>query len=65
MKEKRLDNSFCNINPTMLDEWFADKIKKYKNSRLSEDLKMVYLMLTDDTPYDDTLSRYYEEKGWA
>ena len=60
MKMNEISKSFTTIDAKMLDDWFAEKIEKYKNAPMSDHLKMVYLMMTDD--WHDTLIEFYDKQ---
>ena len=63
MKMNEISRSFTTIDAKMLDEWFAEKIEKYKYCPMREHLEMVYLLMTDD--WGDNLCEYYDKNGWG
>ena len=57
-----LKDTFIEINPEMLDNWFFDMIEKYRDSQIEKHLQVVYSMLTNSNK--DNLANYHDEKGW-
>lgn len=58
-----LTNGFVNIDPQMLDEWFEEKINKFKNCPAAvEHYKYVYNELVGNTVQDESLARFYDER---
>ena len=63
IEKVRLAEQMTTIEAETLDNWFKEKIKKYKYSTIEEELVDVYLMLLGKAICDDSLLTYKENKG--